>query len=497
MDRYDVVIIGGGLGGLECGVVLSREGFKVCVLEKNTRPGGCFQSFFREGRLLDTGIHYVGSMDEGKILHQYFKYFGILEQLQLQRLDEDAFDVVCFGGQEYPYAMGPEHFVERLSEYFPGERENLLGYVRQLQAVGRLIGVDGLRQGKLSAGGLEYFAQSAWEQIQSATPNGVLQQVLAGTNMLYGGLQDKSTFYHHAMINNSNLDGAYRFVGGSMQVTDALTKVIRRHGGEVLCGSKATRLIVNENKISAVEINGLRQIECRQVISSLHPCRTLELLDPNRYIKKAYFSRMKSLENSYGVFTVYLMLKKNKFPYLNRNYYLYKEDDVWYDPRNSRLFGACLLSMSPDTENGHYADVVSLMVPMYFQEVEQWNTTDIGNRGESYEEFKYAKSQELVRLASHWFPQLPGNIEKIFSTTPLSFRDFTGTEEGSAYGVVKNCNSPLTTLISPRTKIGNLLLTGQSLNVHGALGVTLTAMLTCAELLGCEYLAKKIGAWKY
>ena len=34
---------------------------------------------------------------------------------------------------------------------------------------------------------------------------------------------------------------------------------------------------------------------------------------------------------------------------------------------------------------------------------------------------------------------------------------------------------------------------GQNLNVHGALGVTLTSIITCGELLGHEYLAKRIG----
>lgn len=493
MDKYDVVIIGGGLGGLECGVVLSKEGYKVCVLEKNVRTGGCFQSFFREGRLLDTGIHYVGSLDEGKILHQYFKYFGILNDLKMQRLDEEAFDVICYHGQEYAYAMGRERFVERLAEYFPGERANLLQYVRRLQEVGHLIDVEGLRNGKLSAGGLEYFAQSAWEQIQLVTVNPLLQQVLAGTNLLYGGLRDKSTFYHHAMINNSNLDGAYRFVGGSMQVTDALTGMIRKQGGTVLGRSRATRLEVHENKITAVEINGEEQIATRWVISSIHPCRTLELLDQNQGIKKAYLSRIRSLENSYGVFTAYLLLKKRSFSYLNRNYYLYTGEDVWFDPKKSKDFEVCLLSMSPDPENEGYADVVSLMVPMYIEELKSWENTSLQDRGKEYEEFKTLKSEELIRLAVRQFPSLRQSIETVFSTTPLSFRDFTGTQDGSAYGVVKNYNSPLTTLISPRTRIGNLLLTGQSLNVHGALGVTLTAMLTCAELLGGEYLAKKIG----
>ena len=52
-NRYDVIIIGSGLGGLVCGVTLSKEGYNVCVLEKNALPGGCFQSFKRYGRVLD------------------------------------------------------------------------------------------------------------------------------------------------------------------------------------------------------------------------------------------------------------------------------------------------------------------------------------------------------------------------------------------------------------------------------------------------------------
>ena len=47
--------------------------------------------------------------------------------------------------------------------------------------------------------------------------------------------------------------------------------------------------------------------------------------------------------------------------------------------------------------------------------------------------------------------------------------------------------------IPARTKFENLLLTGQNLTVHGAIGVTLSAAATCAELLGTESLAKKIG----
>ncbi len=38
--KYDVVILGSGMGGLSCGYILAKEGYKVCVLEKNRQLGG-------------------------------------------------------------------------------------------------------------------------------------------------------------------------------------------------------------------------------------------------------------------------------------------------------------------------------------------------------------------------------------------------------------------------------------------------------------------------
>lgn len=122
MSKYDVIIIGSGLGGLTCGATLSKEGYNVCVIEKNPVPGGCFQTFHRNGQDLDTGIHYVGSMDEGEILRQYFTYFGIQQHLKLRRLDENAFDIIHHNGNDYAFAMGHERFAETLTRSFPKEK---------------------------------------------------------------------------------------------------------------------------------------------------------------------------------------------------------------------------------------------------------------------------------------------------------------------------------------------------------------------------------------
>ena len=41
-------------------------------------------------------------------------------------------------------------------------------------------------------------------------------------------------------------------------------------------------------------------------------------------------------------------------------------------------------------------------------------------------------------------------------------------------------------MLTPRTPLPNLLLTGQNLNLHGVLGVSMTSFFTCAEILGMD-----------
>ena len=55
MQRYDAIIVGSGLGGLASGTILAKEGYKVCVLEKNKQIGGMLQIFVREKVIFDTG----------------------------------------------------------------------------------------------------------------------------------------------------------------------------------------------------------------------------------------------------------------------------------------------------------------------------------------------------------------------------------------------------------------------------------------------------------
>ena len=123
----------------------------------------------------------------------------------------------------------------------------------------------------------------------------------------------------------------------------------------------------------------------------------------------------------------------------------------------------------------------------------QWNNTKIGHRGEDYKEFKARFSEAVIDFVSQFYPQLRQNINKIYTASPLTYRDYTATPDGSAYGIIKDCRNPMVTLLPAKTRVQNLLLTGQNINIHGCIGTTISSAVTCSEIVGMEYLAKKIG----
>lgn len=250
--QFDIIVIGSGLGGLECGAMLAREGMGVCVAEQAALPGGCLQSFSRRGHAIDTGMHYIGSMQAGGIMRRYFEYFGILGSLRLRPLDE-AFDVVSLpGAGDYAYMHGYEAFEKHIGELFPHEKAGLGRYCAKLREIGGSIGIRVHRTGRLSAGGTKYLGAPAAGFIGECVADPLLRNVLAGTNPLYGGVRESSTLYHHAMINHSNIEGACRFTGGTQQIADALAAKIREHGGTTLVRSRVVALHTEGRRVTGM-----------------------------------------------------------------------------------------------------------------------------------------------------------------------------------------------------------------------------------------------------
>ena len=105
---------------------------------------------------------------------------------------------------------------------------------------------------------------------------------------------------------------------------------------------------------------------------------------------------------------------------------------------------------------------------------------------------KKRKAEQLIDCVCKDFPDLRNAIAGYETSTPLTYFDYTGTEGGSMYGIAKDINLGPASRVHHRTKIPNLLLTGQNINSHGILGVMVGTIVTCSELLTSEYIFQDI-----
>jgi len=494
MAKYDVIIIGSGLGGLLCGYMLSKKGYKVLILEKNSQIGGCLQTFNYAGEKFDTGMHYIGSMEPGEIMYRFFKYFSLLDNVQLRKLDEDGFDVISVNGKTFKYAMGFEKFVDELSKSFPEERENIFQYIEKLKLIASQSPLYNLQEISNHVFlNIESVKSSVNEFINSITDNPILRNVLAGNLPLYAGVKDVTPLYIHALINKFYIQSAYRIVGGSDVIAKSLEKSIEGFGGEIRTNAEVTQINCDNDKAVSVTIKTGEVIEGKEFISNIHPFAIIDKLDTH-LIRNAYKQRILSLPNTISNFTVYIKFKPNAVKYLNYNYYHYNTDDVWncenYNEENWPL-NYLFMNQAP-ADGSDYATSAILIAYMHFEDVKQWNETYVNKRGATYKAFKQEKCEKMLESLEKSFPGIKSQILSYTCSSPLTYRDYTATKDGSMYGVLRDKNFPVQTLVSQRTRIPNLFMTGQNINSHGILGVTIGSIITCSEFLGMNNIIEDI-----
>ncbi|MCX6335220.1 MAG: FAD-dependent oxidoreductase [Bacteroidia bacterium] len=491
--KYDVVIIGSGLGGLLCGNILSREGYSVCLLEKNGKLGGSLQTFGRKGCIFNTGLNYTESLDNGQILNQYFRYFGLTERLKLRRLDENGFDIISLPSGRYPLAMGRNNFKENLLRYFPGEKDGLTRYLETIQGICASVPLYNLSDKSFNILECSSIGVGAADYIRSEISDPVLQNVIAGNNLMYTGHDKKTPLMIHALISNSFIESAWRVVDGSHLMINILANNITGYGGTILKNAKALKFTTDNNSIKSVLLDGGEEIEGKYFISNTHPEQMISMIDRLK-ISSGFSYRINNIEDTIGMFTMYLVFKKNSFPYLNYNFYHYNQESTWvvgdYDISKWPQMYALMPTASSKSES--YAESASVITYMQFGELEKWKYTFTGKRGDDYLQFKRDRCEKLLVSLEKQFPGFKSCIETYYSSTPLTWRDYTGTRNGSAFGLLKDFHRPMESIILPRTKIPNLFLTGQNINMHGILGVTISSVMTCGEIINVNDLINKI-----
>lgn len=490
--------MGSGLGGLVSSIILAKEGYRVCVLEKNNQYGGSLQTFVREKTIFDTGVHYLGGLEKGQNLYQIYNYLGIINDLPLERMDINAYDNISFGDDSmvFPHAQGYNNFTKQLLHYFPSEREAIVKYCTDIQAICKKFPLYNLEPGKIHD--WDVMELNLKEYMDSLTSNETLKSVLVGSNFLYAG-NENTPLYVHALTLNSYISSAWKCRKGGSQITKSLIQQLRKHKGDIFKRQEVTKILFEEDKICGIVTKNGIKYNAKAFISNIELNTTIRLIGEGK-LRKSFTQRVNNLKVTPSSFSVHIVLKKNTLRYKNQNHYHFKSKSaVWTaaEANTDNWPQMYMVSMSADNAKQEYADSISILTYMNYAEMQQWESTvntivDPNFRCEEYKRFKEEKTEQLLNEVEKKFPHIRSAIQSVYTSTPLSYRDYIGGKEGNLYGFENDSRQPLLTTFSPRTKIPNLFLTGQSVNMHGILGVTIGAVNTCAEIVGREHLINQI-----
>lgn len=433
--KHDVIIIGSGFGGLACAHMLARAGLGVLVLESHWQPGGCLQSYQRKGHTFDTGLHYIGGLGEGQQLHDVFKRLGLLS-LPWHQLDAEGFDYITIDGRTFRFAEGFDRFAEVLASEFPKEREALRRYVDMLQGPDPEPSV------------------SAWQWLNETFADPLLIDVLSGSCLKTELRRESMPLLAFAHSQKSYIQSSWRLQGDSSLIVRSLVDDIRQMGGEVVCRAEVKALIEKDGRIVAAHCSNGETYEADYFVSDIHPAQTLAMVQNERIQKGIYRRRMAMLENTPGMYTYSLVLKPQVLPYFNHNKFVYRGGRVWDETTE-----CVMLSCRVPEDGSRYATLLDLLTP---------------------------REMNPMALAETVIPGLSDMVSEQYVSTPHTWERFTHTPDGSAYGIRKDCRQPLMTMLSPRTPLPNLLLTGQNVMLHGLEGVVMTAVQTYTELMNSK-----------
>ena len=490
---YDTIIVGSGVSGMTTALILAKEGQKVLVLEQHVRPGGLMQTFRRKGLIFPTGVHCLGSLDEGQILWRYFKYIGVLDRLHLVAMDPEGFTEFCFEGECYRIPSGQSAFRGRLVEYFDSKNAVDQFVTDMINAVAKfpLYNLDFTAEVPPS----DIQRLSLQTYLETLTGNRRLRAVLSAIWPFYGILPSECPLYIHFLVLDSFLNSSYRISENETPLAKAFVDELQAAGGELRCGAEVVAIDCPEGVAKGVRLADGEFIPSKMVVFTGHP-KSIPSLCSTGSLRPAFCQRLRMVPETEGVFGVAMAWPNKRCPMASRDIFLYDRLD---SPTSvsRRLLGVpdrpavIYCSASPGAVDGPRPVVA--MCAMNCEEVRRWEDTITGHRPPDYVEAKMDLAERMVSVIQERWPDIAGEVEIIDAFSPLSFRNYTFSPTGSAYGVKRSVRSLRTTKVGPATHVKGLYLAGQNIVLSGVIGTVISSIETCGKILGRSYLLNRIA----
>lgn len=239
MNKFDVVIAGGGFTGLTAAYVLTKQGKKVCVLEADTTPGGLAGTFeFADGVTLEKFYHHWFNNDV--FVPELVKELGMEGDVMLLPTRTGMY----FNGRMWKLSTPLDLLRFKALSLVDRVRLGLL--VLQVRRITDWKTIEHLsiREWLESLCGKKVY-KIVWEPLITSKFS-VYAEVVNAVWMW------KKLVLRGGTRNDKGGEELAYFKGGFGRLAEALASAIRAQGGEVRYGSAVTGMHTAGNRIDAL-----------------------------------------------------------------------------------------------------------------------------------------------------------------------------------------------------------------------------------------------------
>ncbi len=381
---------------------------------------------------------------------------------------------------------GYEQAIQAVSEIFPSERKAIRSFFERVRNAVQYFPTYEFNDSRMEIPAKDIFETSLADVVASLTSSPELQCVLYGHCPLHGVAPADVAFGFHALVVDSLLRGPYGFRSGGDSLTEKLRKQLEDAGGRLLTRKRVTRLIVKEGTVREVRTEDGDAFSGEWIISAVHPKTTLALCDDQAPFSSLFKNRIAGLREGPGFLGISALLSKPPFNPL-RNYYFFDSanpGEFLKAPKAAGPPSAVFLSAARREGSGPFPVNVHCQAPVEW--FSAWRTTQYGRRCADYKEFKTNLAENAFATIERYYPGIRDHVVRFAVSTPLSNSHFNGSPEGSAYGLYHSIQNTGPRAIGPRTKILNLLLTGQNTLFPGLLGAAISGLRTSGHVIGIK-----------
>ncbi|MBF0593845.1 MAG: NAD(P)/FAD-dependent oxidoreductase [Candidatus Omnitrophica bacterium] len=485
MERYQSIIVGGGVSGMTLALLLAANGRKVLLLEKAPVIGGGLCRFRKNGIPFDTGFHFTGGFVRNTILRDMLTVLGINDSIRPVLLDKERSNQFLFEQEGITIAVpaGIDVCCARFEEYFPADRAAVKQYFAMVDRVIQATPSFDLRKIAISPDPIKEDFVTLQHVLDGLTQNKMLQAALSVYCMCYGTRPNEVSFANHARVAVGFYDAIARVEDGGDAFIRAFRQAFKDLPIEVRCHTTILECLdIHDRQVGRFLLSSGEEVTADECIFTIHPHEVLKVL-PRQHFSKAFWDRVEAFEASNGFFSVFGAVDgagpgpevgpslMSVVPQADINRLM----DPSYDgPQALAIF------QSREMVRDRPVHVVTAFEPSYFQHVAPWQDSKVGRRSSEYAAYKDRHAAGICDRIRQVFPQYKDSFKMVDAASMLTFRDYLSTPDGSAYGIRQKVGQ---FNLFGRLPLRNLYAAGQSAVLPGILGAMLSSFVVARSIV--------------